>query len=531
MSWTAISHEGLIYATARDVTEEKEAAETLRLTEEALRQSQKMEAVGQLTGGIAHDFNNLLQGIVGSLDLAQKRLADGRLSEIQRYHQRRHDVGQPRRRAHASPAGLLAPPAARSQAAATSIPLIASMEDLLRRTLGERIQLEFALSGDLWPTLCDQNQLENSILNLAINARDAMPDGGKLRIETSNRRLDTPATATTAPGEYVCIDVIDTGTGMTPDVMARAFDPFFTTKPMGQGTGLGLSMIYGFARQSDGYVKIGSEVGRGTTVSLFLPRHDQVQDVPANAEQAVPADHEARGQTVLVVEDEPLVRLLIIDVLQELGYRALEASDGPTGLRILESPQRIDLLITDIGLPGLNGRQVADAARVTRPDLKVLFMTGYAENAVAAKGFLAPGMQIITKPFVMDVFGRRIRELMEAPTSPVPWSEGSQSVISGMSVMAISEPRRGMSQGRIAMVARSIERFATRASTNSTMPSGGWSRPIIRLSVMTTPKWIGSMPTLSSTGISTGTRMLIEAMGSRKQPTTSRIRLMISRMT
>jgi CheY-like chemotaxis protein len=186
-------------------------------------------------------------------------------------------------------------------------------------------------------------------------------------------------------------------------------------------------MIYGFARQSDGFVKIGSEVGRGTTVCLFLPRHDQMQEVLVNAEQAAPADHKAHGQTVLVVEDEPLVRLLIIDLLQELGYRALEASDGPTGLRILDSPQRIDLLITDIGLPGLNGRQVADAARVTRPDLKVLFMTGYAENAVAAKGFLAPGMQIITKPFVMDVFGRRIRELMETPTSPVPWSEGARA--------------------------------------------------------------------------------------------------------
>ena len=425
LSWTAISHEGLIYATARDITEEKEAAETLRLTEEALRQSQKMEAVGQLTGGIAHDFNNLLQGIVGSLDLAQKRLADGRLSEIQRFL---NGAVTSANRAAALTHRLLAfsrrqpldPKPLRAN------PLIASMEDLLHRTMGERIQLEFALSGDLWPTLCDQNQLENSILNLAINARDAMPDGGKLRIETSNRRLDA-SDRDTAPGEYVCIDVIDTGTGMTPDVVARAFDPFFTTKPTGQGTGLGLSMIYGFARQSDGYVKIGSEVGRGTTVSLFLPRHDQVQDVPANAEQAVPADHKARGQTVLVVEDEPLVRLLIIDLLQELGYRALEASDGPTGLRILDSPQRIDLLITDIGLPGLNGRQVADAARVTRPDLKVLFMTGYAENAVAAKGFLAPGMQIITKPFVMDVFGRRIRELMEAPTSPVPWSEGARA--------------------------------------------------------------------------------------------------------
>jgi CheY-like chemotaxis protein len=273
-----------------------------------------------------------------------------------------------------------------------------------------------ALTGDLWPTLCDQNQLENSILNLAINARDAMPDGGNLTIETSNTRLDAETVARDrdmAPGDYIRIAVTDTGSGMTPDVVARAFDPFFTTKPTGQGTGLGLSMIYGFARQSDGYVKIASAQGKGTTVSLYLPRHDAVEDAVASAEQANAAHHAARGQTVLVVEDEPLVRLLIMDVLEELGYRALEANDGPGGLRILQSPQRIDLLITDIGLPGLNGRQIADAARVTRPDLKVLFMTGYAENAVASKGILASGMQIITKPFVMDAFTQRIRELMD----------------------------------------------------------------------------------------------------------------------
>jgi PAS domain S-box-containing protein len=416
LSWTAASHEGRIYATARDITDEKEAAETLRRTEEALRQSQKMEAVGQLTGGIAHDFNNLLQGIVGSLDLVQKRLADGRLSEIQRYVSGAMTSAN---RAAALTHRLLAfsrrqpldPKSLRAN------PLIASMEDLLRRTLGERIQLELALAGDLWPTLCDQNQLENSILNLAINARDAMPDGGNLTIETSNTRLDAEAVASDrdmAPGEYIRIAVTDTGTGMTPDVMARAFDPFFTTKPTGQGTGLGLSMIYGFARQSDGYVKIASEQGKGTTVSLYLPRHDAVEYEVASAEQADAAHHAARGQTVLVVEDEPLVRLLITDVLEELGYKALEANDGPGGLRILQSPQRIDLLITDIGLPGLNGRQIADAARVTRPDLKVLFMTGYAENAVASKGILASGMQIITKPFAMDAFTQRIRELMEA---------------------------------------------------------------------------------------------------------------------
>jgi PAS domain S-box-containing protein len=416
LSWTAVSHEGLIYATARDVTDEKEAADTLRRTEEALRQSQKMEAVGQLTGGIAHDFNNLLQGIVGSLDLVQKRLADGRVGEIQRYV---NGAMTSANRAAALTHRLLAfsrrqpldPKAVRAN------PLIVSMEDLLRRTLGERIQLELALAGDLWATLCDQNQLENSILNLAINARDAMPDGGTLRIETTNTRLDAKAAAgdrDITPGDYVCICVTDTGTGMTPDVVARAFDPFFTTKPTGQGTGLGLSMIYGFARQSDGHANISSAVGKGTTVSLYLPRHDTTEDILANAELADAAHPSVRGQTVLVIEDEPLVRLLIIDVLDELGYRALEASDGPAGLRILQSSERVDLLITDIGLPGLNGRQVADAARVTRPGLKILFMTGYAENAAAAKGILASGMQIITKPFVMDVFSKRIRELMDS---------------------------------------------------------------------------------------------------------------------
>jgi PAS domain S-box-containing protein len=416
LSWTAAFHEGLLYATARDITDEKETAETLRRTEDALRQSQKMEAVGQLTGGIAHDFNNLLQGILGSLDLVQKRLADGRLSEIQRYV---NGAMTSANRAAALTHRLLAfsrrqpldPKPLRAN------PLVASMEDLLRRTLGERIQLELSLAGDLWPTLCDQNQLENSILNLAINARDAMPDGGKLKIETSNEHLDAHAVTgerDIEPGEYVCIAVTDTGIGMEPEVVARAFDPFFSTKPTGQGTGLGLSMIYGFARQSDGFAQIASEAGKGTTVSLYLPRQEVVEYVLASVEQAGGAHPAAGGQTVLVVEDEALVRLLIIDVLDELGYTVLEAGDGPAGLRILQSPQKIDLLITDIGLPGLNGRQLADAARVSRPDLKVLFMTGYAENAVAAKGILALGMEIITKPFVMDVLAKRIRELMEA---------------------------------------------------------------------------------------------------------------------
>ena len=290
------------------------------------------------------------------------------------------------------------------------------MEELLRRTMGEKIELELLLAGGLWPTLCDQNQLENSILNLSINARDAMFDGGRLTIETSNVELDDAYAARqhdVEPGEYVCICVRDTGIGMAPDVMARAFDPFFTTKPIGQGTGLGLSMIYGFARQSEGHVKIDSEPGKGTTVRLYLPRHRGEMETSARPEHDASDQQAGRGQTVLVVEDEALVRALIVDVLDELGYRALEANDGPSGLRVLQSSEPIDLLITDIGLPGLNGRQIADAGRVLRPDLKVLFMMGYAESAAIANGILGPGMQMITKPFAMDALTRRIRSLIE----------------------------------------------------------------------------------------------------------------------
>ena len=416
LSWTAAAHEGNIYAVARNVTDEKEAAETLRNTEEALRQSQKMEAVGQLTGGIAHDFNNLLQGIVGSLDLVQKRIADGRLGEVQRFV---NGAMTSANRAAALTHRLLA--FSRRQPLDPKPvkvnPLVASMEDLLRRTMGEKIEIELALASGLWTTLCDQNQLENSILNLSINARDAMPDGGRLTIETCNAHLDQAYAAANSdvdPGEYVCVRVSDTGTGMTPDVVARAFDPFFTTKPIGQGTGLGLSMIYGFARQSDGHVKIDSQPGMGSAINLYLPRYSGDEDVQATSEQSAEAEPSGSGQTVLVVEDEALVRLLIVDVLDELGYKAVEAVDGPSGLRVLQSQQRIDLLITDIGLPGLNGRQVADAARLQRPDLKVLFMTGYAENAAITKGILNAGMQMITKPFAMDALTKRIRDLMQS---------------------------------------------------------------------------------------------------------------------
>ncbi len=407
ISWNTVPERGMLYGFGRDVTEQ-------RLVEDALRQSQKMEAVGQLTGGIAHDFNNLLQGITGSLDLLQKRIAQRRYDDVERFIAGATGAAN---RATALTHRLLAfsrrqpldPRPVRAN------PLIESMEELLRRTMGERIELSLALHEALWLTLCDPNQLENAILNLAINARDAMPDGGRLTIETDHAQLDDAFAAWTRdvrPGQYVCICVSDTGAGMDSDTMDRAFEPFFTTKPLGQGTGLGLSMIYGFARQSEGYVKIFSEIGRGTTVKLYLPRYrgEDEADAPAAPLAAAP---EAAGETVLVVEDEPVVRGLIVEVLSDLGYAALEAVDGPAGLALLQSKHRIDLLITDIGLPGLNGRQVADAGRLLRPGLKILFMTGYAENASLAAGFLEPGMAMITKPFAMEVLGAKVRKIIE----------------------------------------------------------------------------------------------------------------------
>ncbi len=408
ISWSTERFEDVFYVVGRDITAQRAA-------EDALRQSQKMEAVGQLTGGIAHDFNNLLQGITGSLDLVQKRIAQGRVGEVERFVTGAMTSAS---RAAALTHRLLAfsrrqpldPRPVRAN------PLLASMEDLLRRTLGESIELELVLAGGLWLTHCDPNQLENAILNLAINARDAMPDGGKLTIETGNAHLDSAYTARQSdirPGQYVCICVTDTGTGMSPDTIAKAFEPFFTTKPIGQGTGLGLSMIYGFARQSEGLARIYSEVGKGTTFKLYLPRHrGAAEEDEAGSE--LTSDHVANpGETVLVVEDESVVRGLIVEVLSDLGYNALETSDGPSGLEILRSRRRIDLLVTDIGLPGLNGRQLAEAGRQIRPELKVLFMTGYAENAALASGFLEPGMSMITKPFAMEVLATRIRDIIE----------------------------------------------------------------------------------------------------------------------
>ena len=382
--------------------------------QDALRQSQKMEAVGQLTGGIAHDFNNLLQGITGALDVMTLQLQRGRTQGLETMITRA--MGSARRAA-----GLTQRLLAFSRRQALDPRplnvnnLLTPMEELLRRTMGENIRIELVLAAGLWPTLCDPNQLESAILNLCINARDAMPGGGLLTIESANTHLDDHYAALhdVQSGQYVCVSVTDTGAGMPPDVLAKAFDPFFTTKPIGQGTGLGLSMVYGFVRQSHGHVRLYSEVDRGTTARIYLPRHWGEADAP---EPLPPISDEHRattGEVLLVVEDEPIVRATIVDVLHGLGYLTLEAADGATALAILQSDARIDLLVTDVGLPVLNGRQLYDAALARRPGLKVLFMTGYAENAAFGSGMLGPGMELITKPFPMERLATKVGAMLE----------------------------------------------------------------------------------------------------------------------
>ena len=410
-------------ARLREINESLEAevserTRELMATEEALRHSQKIEAIGQLTGGLAHDFNNLLGGITGSLDLMRVRLVQGRGDELFRYIDLAARSAQ---RAASLTQRLLA--FARRQTLAprpTDVnTLVSGMEELIRRTIGPAITLEVVGAAGLWPTFVDGPQLESALLNLCINARDAMPNGGRLTIETANKWLDEKwARERDLPeGQYVCVAVTDNGTGMPPDVLARAFDPFFTTKPIGEGTGLGLSMVYGFARQSGGQVRLYSEVGQGSTVSLYLPRHDL--DAQGEEPETNEAPHAAgSGEVVLVVDDEASIRMLTAEVLNDAGYATLQAEDGPAALRILQSPARIDLLITDVGLPGgLNGRQVADAAQAARPGLQVLFITGYAENAAFGNGHLQPGMQLLTKPFKLETLARRVEAILESRTT------------------------------------------------------------------------------------------------------------------
>ena len=384
-----------------------EVAERSR-AEDALRQAQKMEAVGQLTGGIAHDFNNLLTGIIGSLDLMQRRSRQG--ESVERYINAAVTSAQ---RAAALTQRLLA--FSRRQTLDLKPvdvnQLVASLEDLLHRTTGENIKLVTQLSAGLLPACMDSNQLESAVINLVINARDAMPHGGTITVSTASFHMGStpdPKRRGLTEGDYVLLTVADTGAGMAREVKARAFEPFFTTKPIGQGTGLGLSMVYGYIKQAKGYIHIESESGKGTSVCLFLPVHHGDATPELMESDLTP---QGTGETILVVEDEPVVRSLVIEVLADLGYETLEAGDATEALPIIEGHQRIDLLISDVGLPGMNGRQLADIARQRRPGLKVLFATGYAESATAS-GFLAEDMAVITKPFAIDAFAIKVREML-----------------------------------------------------------------------------------------------------------------------
>jgi len=382
--------------------------------EDALRHAQKMEAVGQLTGGIAHDFNNMLTGIIGSLDLMQRYIASGRADEIGRFTDAAVSSAN---RAAALTHRLLAFSRRQSLDRKTLDvnELIHSLEDLIRRTKGDPIELRLRLADNVWPVSTDVSQLENALLNLVINARDAMPDGGELLIETANVYLDGNDITTLEPvkaGDYLMLAVSDNGTGMTPSVRSKAFDPFFTTKPIGQGTGLGLSMIYGFAQQSGGHVSLDSLPGQGTCVRLYLPRLYALEPERPVIETVTETPAVATGETVVVVEDDPAVRMLVMDLLKELGYRAHEAEDAKGALPLLESDLRVDLLVTDVGLPGMNGRQMAEIARQHRPGLKVLFMTGYAQKAAERQGFLEDGMDMVAKPFSIEQLAGKIRTML-----------------------------------------------------------------------------------------------------------------------
>jgi CheY-like chemotaxis protein len=386
----------------------------LKAQEQALRQSQKMEALGQLTGGVAHDFNNLLQVVVGNLEILGRTLApeDGRLRRAT------DSAMNGAKRAAILTQRLLA--FSRRQPLQPKLivvnELVSGMSELIHRSLGETISVETVLAAGLWKTEVDPNQLESALLNLAVNARDAMPDGGKLTIETANAHIDEGYAlvhAEVAVGQYVVISVSDTGTGMDREVMSRALEPFYTTKEPGKGTGLGLSQVYGFVKQSGGHVKLYSEAGQGTTIKIYLPRrHGREADLKI----APGITPEGTGQeTILLVEDDRDVRAYSAEVLRELGYRVIEAYDGPSALRLLRNESKVDLLFTDIVLPGgQTGAQVAAEAMTLRPRLKVLFTTGYARNAIVHHGRLDPGVQLITKPFTYADLAAKVRDVLDA---------------------------------------------------------------------------------------------------------------------
>jgi PAS domain S-box-containing protein len=415
ISWTGTPGEGLLYCVGRDITEIKESTQALRDAEDQLRQSQKMEAIGHLTGGVAHDFNNLLTVVIGNLDSLQRQL---QANSSERLRRSADHAMQGARRAASLTQRLLA--FARRQPLDPKPidpnKLVSSMSDLLVRTLGERIEVQTVLAAGLWRVEVDPNQLESALLNLAVNARDAMTEGGKLTIETANTYLDeryAQKHAEVAPGQYVVICASDTGVGMSPGVVARVFEPFFTTKPTGHGTGLGLSQVYGFVKQSGGHVKVYSEPNEGTTVKLYLPRLiGQADEEERGASIPTPAGD--FSETILVVEDEDGVRDYACDILSELGYRVLQANDGPAALRMLDR-ESVDLLFTDVGLPSMNGRELATEALQRRPHLKVLFTTGYARNAVVHHGRLDPGIHMIGKPFTYSDLAAKVRYVLDRP--------------------------------------------------------------------------------------------------------------------
>ena len=415
-SWTAVPENNLIYCVARDVTEQRAHARALADAEDALRQAQKMETLGQLTGGVAHDFNNLLQIVTGNLELLQRGLPE--------------DQARLRRAADNAMAGaeraalltqrLLAFSRRQPLAPERIDPnrLVSGMSDLLNRTLGETIEVETIQSARIWPVEIDVNQMENALLNLAVNARDAMPDGGKLTIEVANTHIDEDYAAQEAevsPGQYVLISVSDTGQGMDEDVLSHAIEPFFTTKEVGRGTGLGLSMVYGFIKQSGGHIRVYSERGHGTTVKIYLPRF--YGPLPDNDTGTVSRATPVCGgdETVLVCEDDDKVRAYTVDVLKELGYRVMEADNGAAALQALETASEpIDLLFTDVILPGgMTGADIAQQARAQQPELRILFATGYARNAIIHHGRLDPGVELLTKPFTYAELATKVREMLD----------------------------------------------------------------------------------------------------------------------
>ena len=397
----------------------EEEMEARSRAEEALRQSQKMEAVGQLTGGIAHDFNNMLTGIIGGINVAKRRIASGRLEDVDRFMDAATESAN-------RAAGLIARLLAFSRRQTLDAkPLdvnahLVAMEDLLRRTLPETISIEIVPNCEVGKVIADANQLESAILNLAINARDAMPNGGRLTIESTLSLIDTAQARSLPgikPGSYVIVAVTDTGVGMPPEVLNKVFEPFFTTKPIGQGTGLGLSMIYGFVQQSGGIVRVHSQPGEGTSIRLFLPATERNSSEQEHVIEL--STHEGKGQTVLVVEDDESVRLLIREILLELSYKVLEAGDADKAVPLLASDKAIELMISDVGLPGMNGRQLAEVARQHRPNLPILFVTGYAENAATKASFLGTNMAMISKPFAIDVLSSKVDEMIaHDPSSP-----------------------------------------------------------------------------------------------------------------